>query len=624
MGKHEGHAVEAVVKGICEWICNSYYPKYDVVRGIDDLPLTMDTDVIVRKKDQIQALIIVCHADNPDYSHRKVKRSHQEFVEGLNLLLTDKDKILTPNYRIINFVFGMPNGWADGQLSKMKKIMAPTIFYPELVTPEDFNDFITVSMEKYWEVKTKRTDRLARIVAKDPSIIPTSKILIKCLKRMVFNPSVKNNLEILESIKTRTKILKKTASKKYSTPLPFNTRYRQGLSMLAVFSPKERAILFNLLNKRIAPKDLTLSELNTIRRGQWLGYFSYKKGISTKIMLSPKRRENCFTPDFSQPFDSLSFMKSNNIINNLDKYAMKNTNTFIGGIQCLSIGNFIDVIKQVLPVAYILIDIIKGRTSKKKDFQYLLSNDLELIPSSGRWSGPNKNFMILRSWVVSLLATLKENTSLLSKKHFDFGSNNGLNSTEQGKILSEILSINKKTIITELNNTILFCENLLSDDFYKIINSTPPITFSLTPGSWYQRLYFVLSSHAAYNPLMEILYTEIVTKRHEKKKICGFPNTLAVSLSKILGKAVSGRYRIIVQESKVIHIYEALSITSNNIGNKSKELFDRIGIAKRAAAKEGKTIEFHGLFDGDFDPQTIKEFSTGDRYNEFLSIVDFV
>tara|TARA_B100000686_G_scaffold354535_1_gene465309 strand:- start:5053 stop:6906 length:1854 start_codon:yes stop_codon:yes gene_type:complete len=614
MGKHEGHAVESVIKGICNWICKKKGENFTVIRKDHRLPLTMDTDIVIKEKNIIQSIIMISHSDNDNYSHRKVKRLNEEYVEVVSLHLTKHKFLLSNSFRIVNFIFGMPSGWKESQIIEMKEEMSPTIFLPEIISPSNYDKFISTCMKLYSENPREVESK----VQNNPKIIKIFDTLAPHLEKNVFDNEIYNNLNILKGIEKRKTSKEKLPS--YLTPKSFNTRYRQGLSMLGVFSTSEQEFLFNKMNQWIDPDSLSLAEKEIIRRIKWLDYCTFEKNIKNLIILKPKIGDRESLPDFSQPYKTLNYNKSNDIINILDDYALKNSSTFAAGIQCLSIGNYEKVVPAIKEAAELLIDFIN---KKKKDFFNILKNDIPLIPDKNRWKHSNKKMMVLRTWLISLLVVLTKNRNLLSK--LDFKAAKPFQRSDQKILMKELKGLDNKLLVKELENTISFFDDLFSNDVNKILGSDRPLTFDFnTPGSWAQRLYFVLTSHAAYNPINVILYLSIIDKRHKGKKF-GFPEKLAVPLSHVMTTTESSiKFRHLVQEDNIIHVYEAFSITANHIGDKSKELFNRIGKAKRAAADSKNQIIFHGLFDGDFNSQVIKEFISEDRYDEFISIEDAI
>src|SRR5262249_2993730 len=77
-----------------------------------------------------------------------------------------------------------------------------------------------------------------------------------------------------------------------------------------------------------------------------------------------------------------------------------------------------------------------------------------------------------------------------------------------------------------------------------------------------------------------------------------------------IGAEPSGR--VIVAEVK--------SITANNWGNKSKELYDRIAETRRAALDAGARLTAVGVLDGDLDEAGLEEVLSGLAYDETYTI----
>ena len=234
-------------------------------------------------------------------------------------------------------------------------------------------------------------------------------------------------------------------------------------------------------------------------------------------------------------------------------------------------------------------------------------------------------FRVCRSVFAAFLTIVTGDSKIGGKHGCNFTSSDCLSANELDTNLKLIL--NKPQEATqELQLIKKMCDVFETGDFNQIVlwhlKPQRPKTFDIQiPGSWLQRFYFVIASHAAYNPLMSILYSEIVLPRHVGCKMYGFPDKLAESLNVLFPDSESpGRFRIIVREKNdIIHIYEALSITENHLGDKSKELFDRIGGVKTWGRENQIKIFVHGLFDGDFSQPVMEEFTGTERYDEFIS-----
>ncbi len=66
--------------------------------------------------------------------------------------------------------------------------------------------------------------------------------------------------------------------------------------------------------------------------------------------------------------------------------------------------------------------------------------------------------------------------------------------------------------------------------------------------------------------------------------------------------------------------YEGKCITANHIGDKSKELYDRVGDFKRACHAAGVEGEAVLVIDGDFSDEAIKELASPEAYDRIYSM----
>ena len=628
MGKSEGHAIEGIVYALCKVLLSKHH-CYSVLHVHPDLPLTMQTDVLVFDNKALHADIMVCHSDNKDYAHRKIKRTRQEFVEALQLPeISDKNLILTKDYRVINFVFGMPNGWQDSQIEYMKTKLSPTVYLPEFLNQKTYDSFIEKSMSEYKKVKRNKSnwpEYIYKAIVEKRIILPGQRQICKLLEHAIFSTDMKNKSSLgIERLEEAN------SSRNVDLPLPFASRFRQGLSLLNVFTNNEIDALYYLIKKgSFLEKELDDIQRQSLTRAIWIGLITINTNITKTNFITPRKRQSVSQVDFSEPFESLSLSRIHVILDELNNYAEINPRPFLGGIQYLSIGNYSLISKNTIELTTALIDYLNRPNDKNyKRIIELFSKDEVLVPDTHDTLPAGIGFRVCRSVFAAFISVIIGNPKFGGKHACAFTSSECLPSNEVESGLKLLLA-NSEEAIKELVLMKKMCEVFNHKDVSKIINwqlrEQRPKTFDIQiKGSWLQRLYFVISSHAAYNPLMSILFSKIVIPRYRNCELFGFPNKLAESLSvPFPGCGSPGKYRIIVKEdNKKVHVYEALSITENHLGDKSKELYDRIGAVRAWGRENDIEVFFHGLFDGDFSTSVMREFTDNGHYDEFISIRD--
>jgi hypothetical protein len=624
MGMHEGHAVEGVIYALCSALC-AEREGFRVTHEHKELPLTMKTDVLVFNKSALHANIMVCHSDNSDYAHRKIKRTRQEFIEALQLAQTS---IVTPDYRVINLVFGMPSGWQKNQISYMKSELRPTLFLPDLLDHRNYEDFMQWTLNAYRKAKSQKNS-WRRIVTthflSGSAQIPAKHIVCDCLRDLLFSDAGQN-------CSPKGKQRKAAQHRPTSCELPkaFNTRYRQGLSMINVFPVSEIKCIYEAIKRG----HIQLSELNgssraALARALWLGVVNISEDITSTLWIEPRKMQSVDKFDFSEPFKSLTLEQIEAIVELLDEHADLSPSAYAGGVQCLAMGSYQFVSERVHALAVGLVNYLECTTDTAAGVvRELLASDQPLLPEPSQNRAGNEGFKVGRSFVAALLSVVHGDPKLGGKHGFGFSSPNNMDAILIRDALT-IMCREREKCLSELKAVIGMMEVFASRDVSKMVAwslcACRPRTFAIeVPGSWLQRFYFVAVSHAAYNPLMSILFNSIVTKRHAIDTLFGFPKKLAQAVSELVNnKQAPGKFRIIAKTTPTeLHIYEALSITENNIGNKAKELFDRIGAVKSWGLENGYTFVIHGAFDGDFSSATIEEFTGPGRYDEFIAFSD--
>lgn len=629
MGMNEGHAVEGIIYAFCKMILSDK-PSFSVMHIYPGLPLTMDTDVLVFDNEALQAIIMVCHSNNKDYAHRKIKRTRQEYVEALQLLEARGSVPLTNGFRVINFVFGMPNGWQDGQIDYMKNILSPTIYLPEILDQTTYDSFMLMSMSEFKKVKNNRDkwrSSIYKAIMEESITFPGQQQICDILEEAILSSKMLN-----KSTLGKDRLEEKEPGRKVDIPVPFSSRFRQGLSLLNVFSQGEIDAIYNLVKKGSTTENaLDMIQKHSLVRAMWIGLIHVQPSISSTFYITPRKRQLSSQVDFSEPFESLSLSRIHYILNTLNNYAKNNPEPFQGGLQYLSIGYYSLVVKCTMGLAEKLLSYISQPSDAVyKQLLKVFEEDDVLVPDTVDSLPPKTGFMVCRSVFAAFVSIITGDSKYGGKHGYGFTDSNCLSANELKTGLGLIISKSEEAI-KELHQITQMCDVFINNNFGRIVQwqlrETRPKTFDIqVSGSWLQRFYFVIASHAAYNPLMSVLYSEIVLPRHNGCMIYGFPIKLAETLkTPFPGCDSPGKYRIIVKEANdIVHIYEALSITENNIGNKSKELFDRIGATKFWGKKNKVKVVFHGLFDGDFSAKTMKEFTEIGRYDEFISVRDWL
>lgn len=156
-----------------------------------------------------------------------------------------------------------------------------------------------------------------------------------------------------------------------------------------------------------------------------------------------------------------------------------------------------------------------------------------------------------------------------------------------------------------------------------ILSAQPvPALFSIKePSSWLQWHYNIIGTHSVFSAVSEVCYRTIALKDFTEDEISGFPQKRSESVSKVIpGSDSRAQLAMAAKKDSKVVIYEGKCVTANHIGDKSKELFDRIGDFKRACATADLEGEAVLVLDGDFSKEALEELSSAEAYDRIYSM----
>ena len=174
-----------------------------------------------------------------------------------------------------------------------------------------------------------------------------------------------------------------------------------------------------------------------------------------------------------------------------------------------------------------------------------------------------------------------------------------------------------------LEEVVSFCTAMLTKDLGVIAAAKVPDLFEpANPSSLLKDFYNTLTTNSSHNPLNTPVRKWLETK-HPGYTWHGWLNRRSVSVSDVLGVKVGRRqwqFIGVSADKKTVVSAEVKSITGNNWGNKSKELYDRVAETRATAIAAGVKITCIGILDGDIGKEEFAELGTGIGYDEVYSI----
>ena len=130
--------------------------------------------------------------------------------------------------------------------------------------------------------------------------------------------------------------------------------------------------------------------------------------------------------------------------------------------------------------------------------------------------------------------------------------------------------------------------------------------------------YNTLTTNPSHNPLNEILLRWL-TMRFPALEWRGWPNQRGTGPS-VSDDGGRRQWTFVSRTDALVICAEAKSVTANNWGNKSKEIFDRVAELRTACASAGIECLTLLMFDGDLSQDNLRELSSGIAHDEIWGV----
>ena len=140
---------------------------------------------------------------------------------------------------------------------------------------------------------------------------------------------------------------------------------------------------------------------------------------------------------------------------------------------------------------------------------------------------------------------------------------------------------------------------------------TPRLLKLDEPCSLMADFYNTLTTNPSHNPLNEILLRWL-TMRFPALEWRGWPNQRGTGPS-VSDDGGRRQWTFVSRTDALVICAEAKSVTANNWGNKSKEIFDRVAELRTACASAGIECLTLLMFDGDLSQDNLRELAAFSR-----------
>jgi len=599
----------------------------------------------------IRLVCIVAFWANPHNSESKFYRTRLEYNEIWRAYHEHREWF-ADNFVAATVVYGAPDGWKAKILEDLAEQCSPFVFLPTVLGDTITNQIVQRAFSIYqsvWESgRSNAREAVERYIA-GATLDPNEDRLLQLLSTLLDGSnrsetwyttdtnSEPGNLIAYDAQEPTTAIFREpTNATIYATrntesimvpERSFKTRLRQGLGLLSLFPIVEIAAW---LNYRPRLEDVNSQAFAHRALFLDLGIFVEKRRLVGSTVVFQLRRPyrivgntEVYAPDLLD-FEDWSRLDLNLIDRLLSIHQLKTmnpTSVFAGGAYDQIAGNWHDICAQISGVMPAIVTALK--IDFREGFVGALCNEKPVTapawhPAHGMaWHFP------LWAFVASALA-IAENRREIRSTH-DARRQNAPSPADAINLYEQCRG--RPDVVVLLEEVIGFCRILRQDDMLALCNVVRPRLLSLDePCSWVADFYNTLTTNSSHNPLNGVV-NEWLMARYPSMTWYGWPRTRSRSLQQV-DSSIPGRRQWqfigIDREAQLFCAAEVKSITQNNWGNKSKELYDRVSEARMAANSIGWTCQTICVIDGDLGAEQIAELRTGIGHDEIVCIDDVI
>lgn len=213
-------------------------------------------------------------------------------------------------------------------------------------------------------------------------------------------------------------------------------------------------------------------------------------------------------------------------------------------------------------------------------------------------------------------------------RDFEIRKKTSPSKSESLKLSREILKheSNKLAISSRIDSALDFCRLIQGESWHRLADAKRPELISWDVStSWTSWWYGAITTNPSYNPLSSLARV-MAESKFPGYSFLGFPKKRSAPLTLICPKTTENlEWNIIAVNGNSCAFVEPRSITKNHLGDKSKEIFDRIGQSRLACVDAEITDKYIGILDGDFDStDVIADFSSKFGYTEIIKAENFL
>jgi hypothetical protein len=611
IGKHIGHACEGHLRGLLHHLASGF--DCTVARTLPfEFPVESD-GILLDRKGRVRAIFIVAYWDNARNSDSKFYRTRTEYAEAWQA----REKYshhFGSTLQVFTVLYGTLDGWKEQILEDLNEQCPPLLFLPKLIAKAPLQRVIAGAFGEYlarWE--TGHSD--AREVV-EQSVVGRS---LSAPEREIAS-TISTLLRTPQRGPVRRRTLRSGATVRVPGEL-VQTRYRQALSMLSVFGPGEVEDWHLHQNVRVARCEAFA------RRAFFLGLgtFSVSRSIAKYAVVSFKLRQpfgadgryEAHRPDFSSWMqldrDAVAW-----VLRSHRARTSKPTSVFRGGALDQAVGNVTEIAREVSAMGSKIAH--RAAAGDAGAVAGLLEGASLVGATTGHPAGEDARFLPVWNAIVCAIAMAENNRAI--RGDLDSRRTEPPTPAEAGVVARCLVkSAAAKDLFSEL---VRFCAAFQAASLEGLAGLQLPRLLQLDePCSVLADFYNTLTTNPSHNPLSEVA-SEWMTLRFPTAQWRGWPNKRGEGLSVSADSKDRRQWTFVSRIGSRILCAECKSVTANNWGNKSKEIFDRVAEMRTAVSSAGLESLSVLVFDGDLSPENIQELKSGIAHDEIWTVDEVI
>jgi hypothetical protein len=614
LGMHIGHACEGHVRGILH-----HLNALEGLRVSRTLPFSFPVNpdvVLLDRANRVKAILIVAYWRNPHNSESKLYRTRLEYTKALEARAEQPD-FFASNSVVATIIYGEFDGWKELILSDLEEQCAPLLFVPNVLGNAVSRNLIDTAFRVYrslWEDGEKQVRELTEKHFAEVPLSNESDLLLQEL-RLILNGEI--------GTANKTEVMTPTGIRFPATSS--RSRYRQALGILSVFRESE-ILMWQQTNGSLAHQEcidftrraLFLNLGNLVERRSLIGtHFC----LNLRRPVRVKNGNETYAPDLLDFQDWLRLQPTvvQTILQSHREHTRQPTSVFRGGAFDQCTGNLEDIATELTSnLPQLIVTLRQGNIQAASEI--LGQARLTTAPT---WHPAHESAWMCPLWAFSVcsLALSTNNRGLRSDLK---ARREDIPSDVEAQSLASRLEQNSEAL-NILEEILPFLTALLNSQFTSLLNLSQPRLLDLSqPCSWLSDMYNTLTTNSSHNPLNEILRRWVI-QLFPEAQWRGWSERRCINVAQVTGSGIGRRqWQLIGIQNKKLIGAEVKSITQNNWGNKSKEIYDRAAELRSSGRELGFETHCILIFDGDLTTDALAELRTGIGHNEVWTIDEVI